>query len=203
MPGPDKWERSGHGSQDARPGAGRERGGAGARVGGGPGGRGQRSEPRRAAAAAAVRAACRWPGSPPPPRFAPAAHAAVCSVDGTFPDSPAERSSAPPALDAMFRRSFNRFVSTRAAALHAGQCAGPVRPSLRRGQFSAEIGASVGDTAFEYSLKYAAPAGSRGGRQVGLRGHHSPRPHLHQPGPFKLCFLGPLQTQPETSGWGA
>lgn len=62
------------------------------------------------------RAESGWWGSLPLVRFAPPAHAAVGSVDGTFPDSPAEPSSAPPALDAMYRRSFHRFVSIVAAA---------------------------------------------------------------------------------------
>ncbi|XP_036126465.1 phospholipid-transporting ATPase IG isoform X1 [Molossus molossus] len=44
-------------------------------------------------------------------RFAPPAHAAVFFVDRIFLDSPAEPSLAPPALDVMFRRSFNRFCA--------------------------------------------------------------------------------------------
>lgn len=65
----------------------------------------------------ALAAAGRPPASPSV-RCAPAAHAAVCLVDGALPARPLPaRRGALPALAAMFRRCFNRFVSTRAAPL--------------------------------------------------------------------------------------
>lgn len=86
--GPPPPGRAGRGRAVSE--AGRERGGGargrqGARARA-AGGRGKRGEPRRAGGGGADRLAV---------RFTPPAHAAVCFVDGTFPDSSVEPSSAP------------------------------------------------------------------------------------------------------------
>lgn len=123
VPGPDKGDPRG-----CRPRVRQAGGGPRVRRGGGEAadgwGAGERGEPKRAGGERVAR--------PPASllRLAPPAHAAVCFVDGAFPDSPGEPSSAPGGLRRDVPPELESFCKyTRCGSARAGLFA---RQPLRR-----------------------------------------------------------------------